>query len=327
MSSGSPLDPSTIFLQGFALKRPIKAQSTLEINITDIEKAVGSVEKSVANITELEGQLAESTSARKAAAARMQRFEYQPITSESKTAYDASVAAGKTEQEAISALNHAKSNAREMGERLKGGMREYLQKEGQQLLRKVNAANREFYQGRLTQLNTAVETGVRQIESKLNETVQPRNWRSLKWGSGGGDFPTATAGGGRGKASIFDEMAVSEEIGAGGRFAEAGRFVRFGVGAGKAVKGLGDIALAIAVVHRFFLMGTYLREGKGWDALEQAPLLAKDVLVDPFLAAGEARQGMIDQIRAMHPSDPYGKQTEDMIKMSCLYANMPSCRQ
>lgn len=41
---------------------------------------------------------------------------------------------------------------------------------------------------------------------------------------------------------------------------------------------------------------------------------------------GETRQRMIDDIRSLYPSDPYGERAEDMIKFSCLYASA-ACRQ
>jgi RHS repeat-associated protein len=44
-------------------------------------------------------------------------------------------------------------------------------------------------------------------------------------------------------------------------------------------------------------------------------------------AVAEANQKLIDQIRAHYPDNPYGKEAEDLIKLSCLYRSMPSCRQ
>lgn len=45
-----------------------------------------------------------------------------------------------------------------------------------------------------------------------------------------------------------------------------------------------------------------------------------------FIEAGEARQGLIDNIRARYPGDSYGERAESLIKMSCLYPTA-ACRQ
>jgi hypothetical protein len=94
-----------------------------------------------------------------------------------------------------------------------------------------------------------------------------RSGNKLPRDSGGG-------GGGGGKTYISSETAAADVAEAGG-FWEG--FIR---GAGRVARGakiVGDVAAAIPVARRAFLAGYYLREGQGWDALKQVPLLAEDL--------------------------------------------------
>jgi RHS repeat-associated protein len=123
------------------------------------------------------------------------------------------------------------------------------------------------------------------------------------------------------RSSVYEtSMVVGEQAAQDVRLTR--RALGFVRGTGAALSG---ILTAIAVVHRSFLAGYYIREGQGWEALKQGKLLLWEISPGPaILAAGEVLEQEKKQIRAEYGTE----EAEKIFRMSCLRpVNPPSCRQ
>ncbi len=135
-----------------------------------------------------------------------------------------------------------------------------------------------------------------------------------------GGAATKTAEAGSTAAKLADAAAdAGKTVGKGTEIASGGRFMRYVGTGGKVVKVAGEVYIAGAVVHRFFLVGYHIREWQGREALNDLGDLLNDLnpasividLIPPGAANHPFLRGLnfgwmpLDELNGVDPDDEW----------------------